>query len=224
MTASGDPQTADIPLSHSVGDTDLAPQFSVVSSTERFRGTIVTMRTDRLRMPDGTESDRDIIAHPGAVAVVALDDDECVVMVRQFRQPVGHTLEELPAGLLDVPGESAYDAARRELYEEAALRARTWHVLTDLHTSPGMTDEAIRIYLARGLTDVAHGDRYTPEHEEVTMTLRRVPLADAVRAALSGELTNAAAVAGVLATAAAKATHWTSLRAPDVEWPARPGL
>lgn len=214
---------SEIPVAASVGDTDRTPDYSVVSSTERFKGKIVTMRTDRLRMPDGTESDRDIIAHPGAVAIVALDDDDRVVMVRQFRQPVGQTLEELPAGLLDVEGESAYDAARRELYEEAALRADQWHVLADLHSSPGMTDEAVRIYLAQGLTDVAQQERHTPEHEEVTMTMRRVPLPAAVEAALSGELTNSAAVAGVLATAAAKASGWSSLRKADAEWPARPG-
>lgn len=206
-----------------VGDGNDTPDVTVVSSIERFQGRITTMRTDRLRFADGTESDRDIIVHPGAVAIVALDDDDAIVMVRQYRQPVGQTLEELPAGLLDVEGESGFEAARRELYEEASLHAEQWHVLADLHSSPGMTDEAVRIYLARGLSDVGAGDRFTPEHEEVAMTLRRVPLAQAVDAALSGELTNASAVAGILATAASRAQRWASLRAPDVEWPARPG-
>lgn len=212
-----------IPATSNVGDGDDTPHVSVVSSIERFVGRITTMRTDRLRFPDGTESDRDVVIHPGAVAIVALDDSDCIVLVRQFRQPVGQMLEELPAGLLDVEGEAAFDAAKRELYEEAALRAADWHVLADLHSSPGMTNEAVRIFLARGLTEVGPDERHTPEHEEVAMTLRRVPLARAVAAALSGELTNASAVAGVLATAAAQTGGWTSLREPDVSWPARPG-
>lgn len=199
------------------------PGVTVVSSIERFRGRITTMRTDRLRFADGTESDRDIIIHPGAVAIVALDDSERVVMVRQYRQPVEQTLEELPAGLLDVEGESAFDAAKRELYEEASLRAGRWNVLADLYSSPGMTNEAVRIYLARDLRDIGADERYTPEHEEVAMTMRRVPLDLAVAAALSGQLTNASAVAGILATAASKAGNWASLREPDVAWPARPG-
>lgn len=196
--------------------------FTVLKSTERFQGRVIGLRTDTLRMPDGTVSDRDIVVHPGAVAIVALDEQDRVVLVRQFRQPVGHLMEELPAGLLDVAGESALAGAQRELHEEAALRARDWQVLLDLHTSPGMTDEAIRIFLARGLSDVAESDRHRPEHEEATMTLRRVPLDDVVAAALSGRLTNAAAVAGVLAAAAARAQDWAPLRPADVHWPARP--
>ena len=147
-----------------------AADFTVVSSTPRFTGRVFSIRTDRLRMPDGTESDRDIVAHPGAVAVLALDEADRVVMVRQFRQPVGQLLDELPAGLLDVDGEPALIGARRELFEEAALRADTWHVLIDLYTSPGMTDEAIRIYLARGLSDVPAAERYVGFDEEATMT------------------------------------------------------
>lgn len=206
-----------------VGDEQRVPDVTVVSSTVRFRGRITTMRTDRLRFADGTESDRDIIVHPGAVVIVALDDSDRIVLVRQYRQPVEQVLEELPAGLLDIDGESAFTGAQRELFEEAALRAEQWHVLADLLSSPGMTDEAVRIYLARGLRDVDIEERHIPEHEEVAMTLRRVPLAQAVWAALSGELTNASTVAGILATAAAKAADWTSLRPPNVAWPARPG-
>ena len=197
--------------------------FSVVSSTTHFTGRVISVRTDRLRMPDGAESDRDVVIHPGAVAVLALDDDERVVMVRQFRQPVGHLLDELPAGLLDVEGELALVGAQRELHEEASLLARDWHVLLDLLTSPGMSNEAIRVFLARGLTDVAEDDRFEREHEEATMTVHRVPLAEAVAAALAGEITNAVAVAGILAAAAARSADWAPLRAADIAWPARPG-
>lgn len=199
-------------------------EFTVVSSTSRFHGRVISLRTDTVRMPDGSVSDRDIVEHPGAVAIVALDERERIVLVHQHRQPVGRTLDELPAGLLDVHGEGALAAARRELYEEAALRADRWDVLVDLYTSPGMTDEAIRVYLARELTDVHDDDRFSPEHEEVTMTVRRVALDDAVRTALDGSITNAAAVAGILAAGTACAGHWRSLRPADSPWPAWPNL
>jgi 8-oxo-dGTP pyrophosphatase MutT (NUDIX family) len=195
--------------------------FTVLSSTPRFAGRVISLRSDEIRMPDGSVSERDIVEHPGAVAIVALDAQDQVVMVRQWRQPVGQLMDELPAGLLDVAHEPAMTAAARELFEETALRADEWHVLIDLYTSPGMTDEAIRVFLARGLSD-AH-EKYTPEGEEVTMTVHRRPLADAVAAVLRGELTNAAAVAGIMATAVSKAAGWTGLRAADVAWPARPG-
>jgi 8-oxo-dGDP phosphatase len=201
-----------------------AADFTVVSSTPRFSGRVFSIRTDRLRMPDGTESDRDIVVHPGAVAVVALDEQDRVVMVRQFRQPVAQLLDELPAGLLDVHGEPALVGAQRELFEEAAVRADTWHVLIDLYTSPGMTDEAIRIYLARGLTEVPVGDRYAGHDEEATMTLHRVPLDDAVADVLAGRITNAAAAAGILASATARAGGWVALRPADAAWSARPSL
>ena len=126
-------------------------------------------------------------------------------------------LDELPAGLLDVEGESPLDAAKRELAEEARLRADEWHVLVDLQTSPGMTDEAIRIYLARGLHAVDDG--FEAEHEEITMTFAREPLTEAVRRVFSGALTNAAAVAGILAAVHGHA----DLRPADAPWPSRPG-
>jgi ADP-ribose pyrophosphatase len=196
--------------------------FTVVSSTPNFSGRIIDVRTDRLRMPDGTESDREIVVHPGAVAIVALDEHDRVVMVRQFRQPVGRLLDELPAGLLDMDGEPAITAAQRELYEETALRAEEWLVLLDLLSSPGMTNEAIRVYLARGLTDVGADEKFVGEHEEATMTLRRVPL-DAARAAVfAGQITNASAVAGILACVAARADGFARLRAADAFWADRP--
>jgi 8-oxo-dGTP pyrophosphatase MutT (NUDIX family) len=197
--------------------------FTVVGSVDHFQGRVIGLRTDTIRMPDGTESDRDIVVHPGAVAIVALDEADRVVMVRQYRHPVGRLLDELPAGLLDVDGESALTGAKRELHEEASLEAEDWHVLLDLLTSPGMTNEAIRIFLARGLREVSIEDRFEPEHEEVTMTVHRVPLDDAVTAVLSGEITNAAAGAGILAAALARNGGWHALRPADVAWPDRPG-
>jgi ADP-ribose pyrophosphatase len=144
-------------------------------------------------------------------------------MVNQYRPALRMRLNELPAGLLDVEGEPALDAARRELAEEASLQADDWHVLLDLHTSPGFSDEAIRIYLARGLSAARHPDGFVVEGEEVDMTVTRVPLDDALRGALAGQITNAAAAAGIVAAAVARTMDWRGLRPADAPWPARPG-
>lgn len=192
--------------------------YEVVTSETVFAGAVIAVRSDVVFMPGGTTGRRDVVEHPGAVAVVALRDDE-VLLVTQYRHPVGRHLDELPAGLLDVAGEHALDAAQRELAEEAGYAARTWHVLTDLLTSPGMTDEAIRIYLARDLVPVP---RDVQDHEELEMTVRWEPLDSAVRAALSGQLENAAGVVGVLAAAWARADGFASLRPAQSPWLARP--
>jgi 8-oxo-dGTP pyrophosphatase MutT (NUDIX family) len=201
-----------------------AADFTVISTEHHYTGWAIDVRTDELRLPDGTIVKRDVIAHPGAVAIVAIDETDQVVMVRQYRHPIGEFLLELPAGLLDVPGESAVAAAERELFEEAALRAREWQVLVDLHTSPGMTDEAIRIFLARDLTLVPADEQFQNEHEEVTMTVERFDLETLTQAALQGELTNGPAVAGVFAAHAAAGRGWRGLRPADAPWTARTGL
>jgi 8-oxo-dGDP phosphatase len=196
-------------------------EYAVVGSRTEFRGRVITVRVDDVRMSDGAVAEREIVAHPGAVGIVALDDAGQIVLVNQYRPAVRARLDELPAGLLDVDGEPALDAAKRELAEETRLRADDWHVLVDLQTSPGMTDEAIRIYLARGLNPVDDG--FQAEHEEVTMTVSHVPLTDAVARVLSGALTNAPAAAGILAAVHGHATGWAGLRPADAPWPARPG-
>jgi 8-oxo-dGTP pyrophosphatase MutT (NUDIX family) len=202
--------------------TTAEPGFRVLSCEPRFHGAVFSVRTDEVLMPDGAVAKRDVISHPGAVAILALDPDEQVVMVRQYRHPVGQELLELPAGLLDVAGEPALAGAQRELYEEAALSASQWSVLLDLYSSSGMTDEAVRVYLARELSEVAELDRFTPEHEEISMTVERYPLDELVRMALAGELTNATAVAGVLAAGAARRLDWVGLRPAGSHWAARP--
>jgi NTP pyrophosphohydrolases including oxidative damage repair enzymes len=198
---------------------DLDP-YEVVGSETVFKGRVLTVRVDDVRMSDGTVAKREVVAHPGAVGVVALDGDGKIVLVNQYRPPVGARLDELPAGLLDVPGESALDCAKRELYEEAGLAADEWNVLLDLHTSPGMTNEAVRLFLARGLSGVT-GD-FQAEHEELDLQVTREPLAEAVRRVLAGGLTNAIAVAGILAAVHGRATGWRDLRPADARWPARP--
>lgn len=192
--------------------------YEVLSSDTVYEGRVVDLRRDMVAMPGGTTSQRDVVVHPGAVGVVALRGDE-VLLVNQYRHPVGRRLDELPAGLLDVPGEPGLRCAQRELREEAGYAADTWHVLVDVLTSPGMTDESIRIFLARDLRVV---DRDVQEHEELEMTTRWAPLDEVVRSALDGTLENAACVVGVLAAAAARRTGFTGLRASDAPWRARP--
>ncbi|HEX2308317.1 MAG TPA: NUDIX hydrolase [Jatrophihabitantaceae bacterium] len=201
----------------------MSTRYPVLSSEKVFQGKVIGVRVDQVRMPDGAIGAREIVSHPGAVGIVAVDDADRLILVRQYRPAVGEWFDELPAGLLDVHGEPALEAAQRELYEEAAVRAADWQVLLDLHTSPGMTNEVIRIYLARELTDVADGERHAAEGEELELTVRRVPLDDAVAEALAGTLTNAAAVAGVLAAGEARSSNWKGLRSADAPWPARPG-
>ena len=197
--------------------------YEVVESEPIFGGRVIAVRRDHVRMSDGSVAVREIVEHPGAVGVVALDEDGNVLLVNQFRHPVRARLDELPAGLLDVEGEPALLAAQRELAEEAGVSARDWEVLIDLHTSPGMTDEAIRIFLARDLHDIPAGERFEPEHEEIELTVERVPLDVAVARVQAGDLTNAAAAAGLLAAALCRDRGWTGLRPADAPWPARPG-
>ena len=184
----------------------MAHSYEVLESATVYEGRVVDLRRDIVAMPGGTTSQRDVVVHPGAVAVVALRGDE-VLLVNQYRHPVQRRLDELPAGLLDVPGEPGLLCAQRELREEAGYAADTWHVLVDVLTSPGMTDESIRLFLARDLHEV---ERDVQEHEELEMTARWVPLEEAVDAALAGTLENAACVVGVLAAAAALNRGWTA--------------
>jgi ADP-ribose pyrophosphatase len=193
--------------------------YEVLESSRVYDGRVIALRRDRLSMPGDTTAWRDVVEHPGSVAVVALDDEGAVVVVRQYRHPIRRELDELPAGILDVAGEPALDTAKRELAEEAGIAADDWHVLVDLLTTPGMADEASRIFLARGLRDV---DRDVQEHEEAEMTSFRVPLDELVTGVLSGRYENSLLIAGVLATDVARRAGFSGLRAPDAPWPARP--
>lgn len=193
--------------------------YDVRTSDTVYEGRVIAVRRDLVTMPGGATSQRDVVVHPGAVGVVALRGDD-VLLVNQYRHPVRRRLDELPAGLLDVPGEPGLRCAQRELQEEAGCAAETWHVLVDVLTTPGMSDESIRIFLARDVHEVA---RDVQEHEELEMTSRWVPLQQAVDAALSGELENAACVVGVLAAAEARRKGFSGLRPPDAPWQARPG-
>ncbi|MFI9010798.1 NUDIX domain-containing protein [Actinosynnema sp. NPDC053489] len=171
-------------------------EFETVSSRDVHVGRVVALRVDEVAMPGGGTAKREVVEHLGAVAVVALDDDGAVTLIHQYRHPIGRRLWELPAGLLDGGDETPLEAARRELAEEVGLAASEWVTLVDVAVSPGFTDEVVRVFLARGLSEV---DRDVQGDEEADLEAKRFPLAEAVDLALSGEVVNGPAVAGLLA-------------------------
>ncbi|MGW2522020.1 NUDIX domain-containing protein [Streptomyces sp. NPDC001617] len=201
---------------------DTPEEWEIRATETPFRGNKTSVRTDDVVMPDGSVVHRDYQVHPGSVAVLALDDAGRVLVIRQYRHPVRQKLWEIPAGLLDVPGENPLHAAQRELYEEAHVKAEDWRVLTDVYTTPGGCDEAVRIFLARDLSE-AEGERFEVEHEEMDLEYARVPVEELVRGVLAGELHNNCLVVGVLSLVAAqRGDGLDALRSAEVEWPARP--
>lgn len=203
---------------------DTAESWETVSTQRPFQGAKTAVASDEVRMPDGSVARRDYQVHPGSVCVLALDDAGRVLVLSQYRHPVRRRLWELPAGLLDVVGENPLHGAQRELQEEAHVKAEDWRVLADFYASPGGSDEAIRIFLARGVA-AADGERYAESgSEEADMELAWVALPELVRGVLAGELSNPGLVTGALALAAALAADPTlsSLRPADAPWQARP--
>ncbi|GGY75303.1 NUDIX hydrolase [Streptomyces olivaceoviridis] len=201
---------------------DTPEEWEIRATDTPFVGNKTSVRTDDVVMPDGSVARRDYQVHPGSVAVLALDEEDRVLLINQYRHPVRQKLWEIPAGLLDVPGENPLHAAQRELYEEAHVKAEDWRVLTDVYTTPGGCDEAVRIFLARGLSD-AEGERFAAEHEETDMQHARVPVGELVRRVLAGDLHNNCLVVGVLSLVAARGGDGLdALRPADAPWPARP--
>lgn len=190
--------------------------FQTASSETLYIGKIFALRADQVRMPGGGTATREVVEHYGAVAVLAMDEHRNVVMVYQYRHPIGRRLWEIPAGLLDMAGEPPHVTAARELQEEAGLAAEQWHVLVDMVSAPGFSDESVRVYLATGLTEVGRPDAHD---EEADLMVQWFPLEEAVRMVYSGELVNSIAVAGVLA---AHTLHDVAdLRPADAPWPDR---
>jgi ADP-ribose pyrophosphatase len=195
--------------------------FETASSELLHSGRIFALRRDEVRMPGGKTATRDVVENYGAVAVVAMDSispDGNVALIYQYRHAVDRRLWELPAGLLDVSGEDAHLAAGRELVEEAGMTASTWRVLVDLDSSPGFSDESVRVYLATGLSEV---DRPEAHDEEAELMLRWYPIADAAGMVFSGEIVNAIAVAGIMA-AYLHIQGLGALRPVEAEWVDRP--
>lgn len=206
-----------------------AVEAKVLSRTERFRNRFFRLVTDELALPRSLDEPNEhrsvtvrrdyITEHLGAVGVVVYDErTEAVLLIRQYRHPVGRQLWELPAGLLDVAGETALDCAKRELAEETDCSAARWDVLLDLLVTPGSSDEAIRVFLARDVSKLPE-DLWTERtEEEAGMVTEWAPLGDAVARVLAGEIENAACVAGLLALQHAKNANWPPLRAAEANW------
>jgi ADP-ribose pyrophosphatase len=195
----------------------------VIAVREMFHGIIVDVVHEEVDLGEAGVVRREKVRHPGVVTIVALDDEGRVALVNQYRNSVRSVLWEFPAGLLDIAGEQPWAAAARELAEEADLRAERWDVLADFLPSPGITDEAARVFLARGLSPVPPGERFVREAEEAAMTLRWEALDDVVAAILDGGLHNPSVVVGALAAFAARARGWTRLRPADAPWLYQPG-
>lgn len=190
-------------------------EFRTVSSQDVYAGRVMALRVDKVAMPGGAVATREVVEHPGAVVIAALDEHDQVVLIHQYRHPIGRRLWELPAGLLDMAGEDPLLSAQRELAEEAGLAATDWSVLAEIAASPGFTDEVARVFLARGLSAV---DRLDAEFdEEADLVIERVPLVTAVRMVLSGEIVNSGTIAGVLA-AHAVLSEVAQPRTPDAPW------
>jgi ADP-ribose pyrophosphatase len=184
-----------------MGNADLRDEFvepDVVSSELVYAGNVWEVRNDTIRY-NGGEIQRQYVVHPGAAAIVAVDDQQRVLVIQQYRHPIRSRDWEVPAGLLDVVGEAPLAAAKRELAEEADLEAGRWDELVSVFTTPGGNDEVVHLFLARDLTPV--GSAFDREEEEADIRLEWVPLTDAVDAAMSGRMRNGILVTGVLAAA-----------------------
>lgn len=191
--------------------------YEVVRSRLEYDGALVKIRVDTVVQPDGSRAEREVAEHVGSVAIVAVDDQQRVLLIRQYRHPAGQYLWELPAGLCDKPGEPPLGTAQRELAEEAQLRAAAWRTLVDLRPSPGISTEVCRVYQAEQLgTEEQAGGR--PD-EESELRSRWVPLPQAVSEVLTGRITNGLAVAGLLAAAASTDAALARTRPADAPWP-----
>ncbi len=190
-------------------------EHETLERTERYAGPIFTVYSDRVTMSGGGAATRDVVQNKGAVGVVALDDVDRVVLIRQYRHPVHQRLWEVPAGLRDVEGEDMLLTARRELAEETDYTAARFDLLVDLQTSPGFSTETIRMFLARDLTPVPEQERHERADEEADLEIAWFDLDEAVAMILRGEITNSSTVAGLLAAARAREDGWATLRPAD---------
>lgn len=180
---------------------DQAANKTVIAHNRVYEGRIWDVVRDEVELAPGQRVERDYVAHPGAVAIVAVDAQERVVLVQQYRHPVRRELWEVPAGLLDVPGEDPLAAAQRELWEEADLRAEQWEHLIDYYTTPGGSDEKLQVFLARDLQEVPVAERFERRDEEQHMEIRFIPVREALESVLSGGMMNPSTVVGILAYA-----------------------
>ena len=198
-------------------DDELFPE--IVSTEVAFTGKVWNIRRDAFLL-DGHEITREYMDHTGAVAVLALDERDRVLLIKQYRHPVRMRDWELPAGLLDFDGESPLDAAKRELAEEVDLVAETWDLLSEFMTSPGGSNEVLRVYLARGVS--AAPDTFARTEEEAGIEKRWVPLDEVLDGVLSRDLQNSILAISALSAAAGRARGWSTLAPADSPWPRHP--
>lgn len=204
----------DAPLSDERVDVEVHERETV------YRGAVWDVVRESFHLPEaGGALTRDVLAHTGAVAVAAIDEEDRILLIRQYRHPIRMRDWEIPAGLRDIDGEDPATAAARELGEEADVRAADWHTLADMYTTPGGSTEIIRIYLARGIDALPHAQRIEREGEERGIVVRWTPLAEAVDAVLAGRIGNATACLAILHADRARARGWTDLRPVDALWP-----
>jgi ADP-ribose pyrophosphatase len=211
------------PVKQSAHAPETAPprhDFKVVSSDDIYQGKVMAVRRDEVRMPAGGTAVREILEHAGAVAIAALDADDRLMMIYQYRHAVQRRLWEMPAGLLDHAGEDALETARRELEEEVGLAADEWSVLIDVVSSPGFSDESVRVFLATGLHDVGRPD-LGADDEEADLETHWIALDDALAMVFEGSIVNASCAAAVLAVHAVR-TGAAQTRPADAPWPYRP--
>lgn len=188
------------PASPDAHEADDRLRETVVGSRTVYRGHYLEVRVDEIVTPDGRRSSRDIVGHPGAVAIVALDADDRVLMVRQFRLAAGRTLLEIPAGTLDRAADGSLEdpdiAARRELEEETGYRAASWQKLGSFWTAPGFATELMHLYVARDLSP-AHEDRLGPDEDE-RLELEHLPWREAIATLERGQIADAKSIVGLL--------------------------
>ena len=195
-------------------------EAEVIERTRVFDGKIWDVVRETFDY-NGEPITREYVDHTGAVAILALDDAERILLIKQYRHPIRSRDWEIPAGLLDDEGEEALEAAQRELAEEADIAAEQWNVLVDYVNSPGGSNESVRVYLARGISDV---DAFERTAEEADIEVRWVSLDEALDGVLNRHLQNPSTVIGVLAAAAARARGWDTLAPGDAPWPRHPKL
>jgi ADP-ribose pyrophosphatase len=163
-----------------------------IASIRTFKGHLVNLRVDRVRLADGSEARREVVEHPGAVAVLPMLDDGRVILERQFRQPAGKVLWEIPAGTL-TPGEAPEDCARRELAEETGYRPDVLEPLASVYLAPGYSTEVIHLFVARGLQLVGQQTDADERVRAVVLDFDRV-----LGMIASGEIKDAKTVCAVL--------------------------
>ncbi len=202
--------------------TDVIGPKPVRRSSVAFTGKVWDVVSEDVDLGEAGVVTREFIRHTGAVGILALDDEGRVPLVHQYRHPVGMSMWELPAGLLDVQGEPPQVAAARELAEEADLRAGRWEVLMDWMMSPGGTSEAFRLFLARDLSPVPEAERHVRDGEELGMPTHWFDLDEVRDAVLGGHLHSPSLVVGVLTACTRRDGGYAGLRPADAPWPQHP--